>query len=286
LKIFFLTKKTFLMFISITISLNINVIYAQSLNVDDIFTVEQKTLVLTGEFISRMYLKHNPVGENTDIRIQIPITKYTSEDYSNYEMICDERAFIPYKLDSKTRLSVYNTLLGFSKLKGTEYWTFNGNKKVTFIVDSSTIDDRKKRNSIPDYESFLVENYRKSYFQQMDNKFGKLVYINDLFVDGDNFVSISSTADPIFPIVRAGEFKSIIFLMYDDKNSGFFYYAASVMRIRNDLILKSGKLYNTTFSNRLRGANIHLFKLLGVDRSDKIVTWDTKKLKEGYYRNF
>ncbi len=240
----------------------------------------------TGEIVSRMFLKFNATNENTDQAITIPKTKYTAIDYSVYESICDEKAFIPYILNEKSKLDFYNTFLGFSKLKGADYWTFNGAKKVTFILNSYTIDNPKKRKMIDDATVDSIKDHIVSYYVQEDNKFGKLGFKSELFNEGDNFVTINSTIDPIFPINRAGEYAIISFFLYDNEKKGFYYYAVSVMRIRSDLILKSGKLYATTFSNRLRGGTVHVAKILGLDWNDKIITWDLGKLQKGLYRNY
>ncbi|HBD96428.1 MAG: hypothetical protein A2015_06610 [Spirochaetes bacterium GWF1_31_7] len=251
-----------------------------------LFSATDLSRVNTGEIVSRMFLKFNATNENTDQIISIPKTKYTNVDYSVYESICDEKAFIPYVLNEKSKLDFYNTFLGFSQLKGADYWTFNGAKKVTFILDSYTIESPKKRKMISDATTDTIKDYLVSYYVQEDNKFGKLCFKSELFNEGDNFVTVNSTIDQIFPINRAGEYAIISFFIYDNEKKGFYYYAVSVMRIRSDLILKSGKLYATTFSNRLRGGTVHVAKILGLNWNDKIITWDIDKLNKGLYRNY
>lgn len=251
-----------------------------------IFSEGDLKRIYSGEIVSRMYLKFNTVGENTDEFIKVPATRFTEDDYSDYEMVCDEKAFIPYVLNDESKLAFYNTLSGFSKLKGADYWTFNGGKRVEFIVDSFSIDNPRNRRKVEDTKFTKINDRVELYYQQEDNRFGKLAFKSELYNVGDSFVVINSTLDSIFVVTRPGEYRMISFFIYDHERKGFLYYTVSAMRIRSSILLKSGKLYATTFSNRLRGGTVHLTRLLGLDWSDKIVTWDINKLKQGGYRNY
>ena len=242
--------------------------------------------VLKGEIISIMYLKYDAVGENTDLSIEIPHTPFTTNDYDKYEMICDEKAFIPFQLNETNKLEFYNALLAYSKLSGAEYFSFNGSKKVVFILDCFTIEGKWKRKPMSDVVVNTIEKERKGYYLQKDNKFGNLGFESTLTVEGDAFILNNISIDPIFPVNSAGEYQILSFFMYSKENNGFFYYVMSAMRIKNGLLLKSGKLFPTTFSNRLRGGTVHIASLLGLDWSDKLVTWDVKKLRKGQYKNY
>ena len=87
------------------------------------FSTSEMKRVISGDIITRMYLKYNTLGENTHLKIQIPQTNFTIEDFSRYEMITDEKAFIPFDLNTKSKLRLYNILNAYSRLEGMKYWS-------------------------------------------------------------------------------------------------------------------------------------------------------------------
>lgn len=258
--------------------------------VETFFNAKERERVLGGEIVTRMYLKYNAVGENTDLSITVPRTKFNDEDFSPYEMITDEKAFLPLEGTEENRLKLYNTLASFSDLKNMEYWNRGDLKPMVFILDCYRTESQKGNNKIADpvYKEILprVENF----FTQEDNKFGQLTYKSEIFSEGKNFIMVNTCVEALkkygFPINRKDEYKMITFFIYDEEEKGYYYYTVSVMRLRLDALLKSGKLYPGTFSNRLRGATVHLANLLGLNWDDKINPWEESKLRSGYYKNY
>ena len=68
------------------------------------FTAEQMERVLYGEIISRMCIAQNAWNENTDLTMTIPGTSYDEGGYTDWEMICDEKAFIPFEMNDENKL--------------------------------------------------------------------------------------------------------------------------------------------------------------------------------------
>jgi hypothetical protein len=257
------------------------------------FTSKDIERVKKDEIITRMYIKNNAVGENTDLSINIPSTKYISEDFSVYEMITDEKAFIPYKAENnEQRLKFYNSLTAFSKLAGMNYYSRRIKKIEKMILSCYRIESPAKTKPLNDIVYTQISEKVNSYFIQKDNKFGKLKYSSELFNEGDNFILINKCFEPIrigLIISDKEEFKVITYFIYDKTDGGFYYYSANVMRIRTEFVLSRNKiltLYPTTFSNRLRAATVHLIKLLGLNWDDKINPWDEDKLAQGFYKNY
>jgi hypothetical protein len=279
MKIFYI-----IMFLSINIFVFCD--STQDVKVSTFFSTEDIASVQKGNIISQMYIKYNARGENTNMSIDIPSTKYANEDFSVYEIINDEKAFFVYDLTKENKLKLYNTFLSFSKSKGTVYYSRSSGKVEPFILNCYRIESEKKTKQVDDIILNEILPKVENYFFQQDNKFGKLLFKSELYNEGDNFIVLNTCIQPIANTNNAGEFKTISYLIYDKNSKGYFIYSANVIRIRNDLLTKTGVLRPTTFSNRLRSATVHLVKMLGIDWSNKLNPWDEKKLKNGEYKNY
>ena len=269
-------------------------LYSNDVFLKTFFSNEELKKVEKGEIITRMYLKNNATNENTDQKIIVPKTKYIDEDFSVYEMIVDEKAFIPYHLkDNKSKLNFYNTLTSYSKLKGMKYFSRRIQKKQKLIIDTHKIASPTEKKRLKDIVYTEIKPKITNYFLQEDNKFGKLIYKSDLYNEDDNFISINVCFQPvakfIFSICKKREYKFITYFIYDKKLKGFYYYSVNLMRIRLKFVLKKNDvltLHPTTFSNRLRAATVHFANLLGMNWDSKINPWDEKKLNKGLYKNY
>lgn len=274
--------------ISLLLVLGLTLFATADVEVETFFNAKEKERVLNGEIVTRMYVKYNTIGENTDLSIAVPRTKYNDEDFGPYEVVTDEKAFIPLEGTEENRLKLYNTLASFSKLKNMEYWNRGDLKSMVFILDCYRTETKKgkKRIADPVYNEIVprVENY----FTQEDNKFGQLTYKSELFSEGKNFIMVNTCVEALkkygIPINRKDEYKMLTFFIYDEEQKGYYYYTVTVMRLRMDAVLK--RLYPGTFSNRVRGATVHLANLLGFEWDDKINPWDESKLRSGYYKNY
>lgn len=243
--------------------------------------------IVSGEIITRMYLKYDAEGENTDLSIKIPVTQFVNEDLSNYEMITDEKAFIPYDLEKEGKIKFYNTITAASKLKGMKYYSRKAGEVLELIVDCFQTNEKGKKIDDIKYES--IDKYIKGTFRQKDNKFGTLDFTNELYNDGNDFALVTTCNDSIPLVSKGGEYKVCSYFFYDETKKGFYYYTVYVMKIRNEMFLKKGgiiTLHPTTFSNRLRAATTHLAILLGNDWGNKRNPWDEDKLKAHFYRNY
>jgi len=269
-------------------------ISAQELDLHSFFNKNDLKRVKDGEIITRMYLKNDVKNENTDISINVPKTDYTNEDSSIYEMISDEKAFIPYEINSeKDKLTFYNTLTAYSKLSGMKYHSRRVNKVKELIVESYKIESPKIRKKLEDTEYDSINSKEINYFLQEDNKFGKLIFRSEVFNNNNDFVLINTCVLPvkklIFSVSNKEEYKFISYFIYDEKMKGFYYYTVNLMRIRLKILLdKNSKyaLHPTTFSNRLRAGTVKLGILLGLDWADKINPWIEKLLLKDHYKNY
>ncbi len=246
------------------------------LSVSTFFTAEQQAAVVNGDILPQMWVKYNAKNENSVESISIPTTKYNNEDYSVYEVVTDERFFIPYKLNDESKLKFYNVLTSYSGLKGMQYYSRRAGKASLLIKKCyrvKSLSDEK----LPDITYEKIEPKISNMFLQKDNKLGTLYFKNELFSDSDNFVMVNTCVIPItkalFTINDKNEYKIYSFFIYDAEAGGYFCYSFQVLRVKLDSVLKSGMISPTTFSNRLRASTVHLYKMLGIDKSDKLNPW-------------
>ncbi len=267
-------------FINLTINtseLNINHFFSQT----DIENIEKHNI------ISRMYVKYNSRKENTDEKIELPdikyINKYINSDkylkYSQYEIITDEKAFIPYDLEKEGKIKFYNILLSYSQLSGMKYYSRRDKKVQQFIKEAYRIDINSKKK-INDKKEEILKEYSCDYFMQKDNRFGNMIFKSEVYTEDNGFVMINSCLLPLsYGLVQVNDKEEYViatFFIYDKEKKGFYYYTFQVLRFKIDFLLKNGIISPTTFSNRLRAATIHLANLLGLKWEDKLNPWKDK----------
>jgi len=253
---------------------------AKEFEITNFFSQKEIDFVQNENIISRMYVKYNARNENTDEKILLPASKYIKEEYYSYEILTDEKAFIPYNIDSeKDRLRFYNILLSYSKLSGMKYYSRRDKKIQQFIKNAYRIDINTGKK-IADIEEGRVKEYSINYFVQHDNRLGSLTFKSEIYNDGNNFVMINTSLTPVsygfIKINDKEEYTIISFFIYDNEKKGFYYYACQCLRFKIDFLLKNGTISPTTFSNRLRAATVHLANLLGLSWENKLNPWSGK----------
>jgi len=246
--------------------------------------------MLDGKFITRMSIKFNAKGENTHLLIKIPITKWTPESLSSYEIITDDKIFIPYKknkVNEEHNLAFLNFLTSSKKLEGMVYYSRSSDNIETLIKKSNRLDDKDKKIDDPKYDKILP--YIKNKFSQEDNKFGTTYFDSEVYNIGNSFIMVNSNNKPISKGIKIGDkgdYKVISFFIYDDEREGYYCYFLNALRIDNEKLLKSGLLRPTTFSNRLRAGIVFFLKFLEKDYSKELNPWDEKTLKSGGYKQY
>ncbi len=256
-------------------------LHAQNtLSIDTFFNDNEKASVLKNKILTRVYLKYiecdNPEIRNE--RIQIPKTRYIEENFSDYEMVVDEKAFIPYKLNERAKLSLYNIFSAYSKLSGVQYYSRTDKKTQPLIIRCSRIESPTQRTLLNDIVNSNIAGARVNYFQFEDNRFGVLAFRSEIFNEGDNFIVKNVCVQPMekfgFSINKKGEYQMHSFFIYDRKANGYFYYAFQAMRIRSYFIKKLGFLNPESFANRIRANTVHTAGLLGHDWRDRIKAFE------------
>ncbi|HQJ05606.1 MAG TPA: hypothetical protein PLI57_04410 [Spirochaetota bacterium] len=248
----------------------------EDLTLDTFFTAEEIRQTLDGNILSKMYVKFNAKKENTVEFIEIPRTLYNDEDFSVYEVVTDEKFFLPYDLETRPGLDLYNKLLSYSGLEGMVYYSRRAGKSEKLIKKSHRVRSiSEKREEDVAYSE--IKPQVTNLFLQKDNKLGTLYFRNELFSVNSDFVMINTCVVPIskaiFTLNDKNEYKIYSFFLYDAEKRGFFVYTFQAMRVKQDGLLKSGLIAPTTFFNRLRASTVHLAKMLNMDWTDKLNPW-------------
>ncbi|OHD05996.1 MAG: hypothetical protein A2086_05035 [Spirochaetes bacterium GWD1_27_9] len=268
-----------LFFIFLVIFISVSLYSVEEINISTFFSKEDISKLDNGELISRMYVKFNAKKENTDENIPIPQTKYNNEDFSIYEVVTDEKVFIPFELTDQSKLQFYNTLTSYSKLKGMVYYSRRAGKVEELIKKCYRVESLSE-TSYPDINYNQILPKVSNMFLQKDNKLGTLTFRSEIYNEADNFVMVNTCIEPItvglLTINNSEEYKIYSFFFYDKEKKGFYYYTFQALRVNDNFILKLGVLAPTTFSNRLRASTVHLAKLLGIDWTNKLNPWVNK----------
>jgi len=274
---YILMKKIYFLILSFILTLSIYAI--EPVDVKTFFTSDELQRINSGELIPNMYVKFNARGENSVENIVIPRTKYNDQDLSSYEIISTDKGFIPYELTEESKLAFYNTLASFSKLEGMLYYSRRDAKVMQLIKKCFRVESMSG-NKYLDKVFTKIEPKVSNMFFQEDNKFGKVFYRSDLYNEGDNFIIINTSLIPIskfiFTLNDKEEYQVSSFYIYSKEKEGFYYYSYLAMKVTVDAVLKTEAFGPTAFSNRLRAANVHLAKLLGLDWTDKYNSWPGK----------
>lgn len=256
-----------------------NLFCVEPLSLNTFFTKDEIQRTFNGEIIPRMFVKYNSRKENSHEEIIIPATKYIDEDFTTYEIISDEKSFIPYKLTEKSKIDFYNILSSFSNLNGIVYYSRRAGKEKQLIEKCYRVESMSGNK----HDDIIYTNIKpkiNSMFLQKDNKFGTLIYKSELYNEGDNFILINTCLEEItkfiFTLNNKEEYKICSYFIYDKNKQGYFIYSFQVMQVELEFVLKTGLIGPTTFSNRLRASTVHLAKLLKIDWSDKLNAWPGK----------
>lgn len=247
---------------------------AQPIALESIFSAEEMAAMRKGKILSRAYLKGGqPINIKNRSDLIMPRSKYIG-DFSNYEMVADEKMFIPYELTDANRLEFYNMLAAHSRLSSMMYYSRAEKKRKQFIMESYSVEPVQKERRIDDPFYSSIEKKQVSYFKVQDNRLGEIVFKCDLYSDGDTFV-VKNTSTVVISrygvlLSSPGEYQIINLFVYDRKAGGFYYYALHALRINSSVLLNSGMLSTWSFANRLRAGTVHLAGLLGMDITENI----------------
>jgi len=239
---------------------------------EDFFTSDDLQKMERGEWISRMYVKFDKRNENSHNPVVIKMPSSIPLDYSDYEVLISDMGFIPMNNPDK----MPELLTSFSQLTGMKYYS-RSKGDVKALVKSSFRTDKpggKKKADKAPKKSFTES---VSFFKQKDNKFGTLNYRSELRRDGNNYyqrnICVDAVKKMMIRVNNKEEYENSFFLIYDNEKKGYFFYSFLALRVDSKLLLKSGQIKPTTFSNRLRASVAHLAILMGYDASDRRNPW-------------
>lgn len=238
---------------------------------------EQKA-VLEGNILTMAYLKDHKIFSNYPESLSIKaqaLPDNTTGDYSDYELLGVEKAFIPFTLNTENLLALFNNLTAYSQLSGMRYYSRTDKRLQPYILSSFRIDSPDNDEPVNDEKYDTLPSDYSAYVLIEDNRFGKLLIRNNISVQNNNIAIRNKTLEPMsklfIPINKSGDYEQQMWLMYDDDAKGFFYYSMHAMRIRSGLFLKLSQLTPGNMANRIRALTVHLAARMGHDWKDRII---------------
>ncbi len=238
---------------------------------------EQKA-VLEGEILTTAYLKNHEIFSNQPQSNFIETAKLPggdTTDYSMYEMLSVEKAFIPFDLDSENFLQLFNSLTAYTRLAGIRYYSRTDKKLQPYILSSHRIKSPQNLATVEDEKHTAIPTEYTAYFVIEDNRFGKLRMQSNILTQNKNITIRNRTIEPmsklLIPINKPGEYEQQVFLFYDNNSKGFFYYSMQAMRIRSGFFLKLSQLTADNFANRSRALTVYFAGLFGHDWKHRLV---------------
>ena len=251
---------------------------AEKAMLEQLINADEMKSVLEGKILTSVYLKNHEIYSNhlqDDSTRVIKPANSESIDYSAYEMVAVEKAFIPFDLESEDFLSLYNRLTAFSRLAGISYHSQTDQKLQPYIIHSYLVESPENDVAVDDKIHKAVPADYTAYFRIKDNRFGKLLMRSHVSTQNNNIIIKNRTLQPmtrfLIKINDAGEYEQQVFFLYDSYSRGFYYYAMQVMRIRSEFFLKLSQLTPSNFANRVRALTVYFAGVFGHDWQDRLV---------------
>ena len=244
-------------------------------NINEYFNTSEMNMAKKGVILTRARVKggsgFNLHGKNS---FQLPRTLRIPSFLSNYEVLAEERSFIPFNISGTGRLRFYNGLFAFSRFAGTKYYSKTDRALLTYIIESSMVNYPSYGKKLPDPVYTTVSPARTQYYRVKDNRFGEIVFRSDIFADGNRYCIDSRSVYPLkkygFTIAEKGEYRTISVFLYDPGVSGFYCYSLNAIRVHSSFFASSGLLNAESFANRIRAETVRRALILGLNWNARI----------------
>ena len=271
--------RTVATFVSIILAITPATVFSnENTPLNQLISQDEQKAILDGKILTTAYLKNHKIFSNYSGHDSIKsLTLPGSEisDYSNYEMIAVEKAFIPFELDSENFLGLFNKLTAYRKLTGINYYSRTDEKLQPYILSSYRINSPQNDVAVEDDKHDAVPEEYTAYINLKDNRFGKLMMQSHISIQNNDIIIRNKTLEPMkkmfIRINNAGEYEQQNYFFYDHELKGFYYYSMQAMRIRSGLFLKLSQLTPDNFANRIRALTVHFASLFGHNWQDKLI---------------
>lgn len=256
----------------------VTVFSSENPQLNQLINPDEQKLVVDGKILTTAYLVNHEIFsnhlENASIAA-LTLPEGSMKEFSAYELLAVEKAFIPFTLNAENFLTLFNSLTAYSQLAGMPYYSRTDKRLQPYILSSFRVDPPENDVLVDDEKHDAIPSGYSAYVVIEDNRFGKLLMRNTISVQNNNLVIHNRTLEPMskffIPINRSGEYQQQIWLMYDDDAEGFFYYSLQAMRIRSHFFLTLSQLSPENVANRIRALTVHLAGLMGHDWKDRII---------------
>lgn len=245
---------------------------------EQLFNPQEQKLVIEGKILTTAYLENHRIFSNHQENVTLEtlaLPDGSTTDFSSYELLAVEKAFIPYTPNAENLLTLFNKLTAYSELSGMNYYSRTDNRLQPYILSSFRIDSPVNAVFVNDEKHAVLPSDYTAYVVLEDNRFGKLLMRNKISLQNHNITICHKTVEPmskwLIPINKPGENELQMWLIYDDTAKGYFYYSMQAMRIRSQFLLKISQLTPDNVANRIRAMTVHLAGLMGHDWKDRMI---------------
>ncbi len=242
--------------------------------IDAFFSAEEKNAVKNGDIITRAEVKGGGGYNLRGRTLALPGSSLVPSSLRYYEVLAEERAFMPFDISGTGHLKFYNGLFAYSRFKGLKYYSRTDKRFQPYILESGRVSGPESPSLLADPVYTAPAPRRAVYFRIRDNRFGDMMFLSEVVHRGEDFLISSSTTKPLskmgVPIARAGEYRMMSFYFYSARDRGYFYYGLHAVRVRSGFFISSGLVNAESFANRLRAETVRRAGIAGLDWGSKL----------------
>jgi len=239
------------------------------------FTAAEMKAVMNGAILTRAAVKGGGVfnlpGGGSLI---LPGTPLIPSWLGSYEVLAEERAFMPCDIAGKGLSRFYNGLFAYSRFKGLTYYSRTDRRFQPYLLESGRISGTGSTEVTGDPVYAGPAPRRVHLFRVRDNRFGDIVFRSVAVNRGNDFIVTNASVEPLskmgFPVAGAGEYRMMSFYLYNAGDRGFYYYGLHALRVRTGFFITSGLVNAESFANRLRAETVRRAEIMGLDWRSKL----------------
>ncbi len=194
--------------------------------IDGVFSglsTEQLTILKGQGELTRYYFKGGTPIFLFDTPFSRQIISTIRKLHSNIGV---ESIYFDKKGKGASLLSIYNTLLSISTMKGITYYSHTHKKMRTLYTSSHVIKGKNDTTPLPDPTAKALQKFRQIYIEQTDTTFGKNIYKTTYRTNGNViWVEMTNETPMYFSFIRMVDREKIaINLLIKKTDNGLIFY--------------------------------------------------------------
>jgi len=234
------------------------------LSKEKLFSTPEILKITSGQILTSVRLRGFPVLSNYPD--DISGRGYSAKVFSLYsanELVCVEKFFLPVNKMAGERIRLVNSLLSFSQMKGTDYYSVTG-KRILHLIECSSAVDKNGREK-PDPVCTVLKDKMSCLYQIRDNRFGEMFLRNDVYNLKNSVISFSTCLHPLkkwfIKIAEKEKFQLINCFFYDKQLAGYLCCSVQTIKLNHPALLKFRLINPYSFANRIRASTVRLMEI-------------------------